>query len=278
MTGKKRLGVVAALILSVFFALLFFDNRNAVPVLNYHQINDTEKNSLTVNTEQFAAQMKYLHDAGYTTITMTDMLNAWDNGAPLPDRPVIITFDDGYMDNYRHAFPILKQYGHKATVFIVTDYVNTYPNYITWDNAREMLQSGVIDIGSHTLSHQDLTRLQSEEEIRFQLFGSRQAIAWHLKKDADFLAYPAGRFSEKIAALTQEAGYKAAFTVHYGLTAPNEPRFAMSRIPVFGSNTHTLLRFKLRLWFAPIIEPLNDLKLSLISAGYQNAARIIFIP
>ena len=273
------------LLVAVFLCVIFVvgwalaKTSRSVPVLNYHQINDTEKNSLTLNTEQFAAQMQYLKDAGYTTITIADMIAAWDNAATLPEKPIIITFDDGYMDNYRHAFPILQQYDFKATIFVVTDYLNTYPNYLTWDDAYAMQETGLIEFESHTLSHQDLTQTKSEEAIRWQLNGSRQALKWHLKKDARFLAYPGGVCDKKSATLAEELGYKAAFTVHYGLCDPdNSNRYALSRIPVFGSVDHTLFRFKLRLWFAPIIEPLYDMRMFLAANDLPFLANLVPVP
>ena len=279
---KKSLSFwhIAALLLVLFAGFSFYAKAvRSVPVLNYHQINDTEKNSLTINSEQFAAQMKYLKDAGYTTITISDMLAAWNGQGTLPDKPIIITFDDGYKDNLRHAFPILEQYGFKATVFVVTDYVNTYPNYLSWEDALAMQQSGLIEIESHTLSHQDLTKSSSEEAIRWQLNGSRQALKWHLKKDARYLAYPAGAYDKKVLRLVEDMGYKAAFTVHYGLCDPeNSNPYALSRITVFGSVSHTLFRFKLRLWFAPVIEPLNDIRLIMQANGLNLLSELVPVP
>ena len=96
----------------------------AVPVLNYHQINDRDENSLTVHTDEFDEQMKYLSDNGYHTITPEEMMDAWENGTPLPEKPVILTFDDGYVDNYKNAYPgeeafgIFTQHEGRFTVFV----------------------------------------------------------------------------------------------------------------------------------------------------------------
>ena len=279
---KKSLSfccVASLLVLAALSVYFYAKAARSVPVLNYHQVNDTEQNSMTITTEQFAAQMQYLHDAGYTPITIADMLAAWDDNAPLPKKPVIITFDDGYMDNYRHAFPILQQHNFKATIFVVTDYINTYPNYLTWDDAYVMQQSGLIEFESHTLSHQDLTKTKSEENIRWQLSGARQALAWHLKKDSRFLAYPGGVCDKRSMQLTEDIGYKAAFTVHYGLCDPQSSyRYALPRIPIFGSLTHTLFRFKVRLWFAPVIECLSDTQRILLANDLPFLAKLVPIP
>ena len=181
---KRFLQVAVALALAAacLVVYLFRGTGRAVPVLNYHQINDIDRNVLTVTAEQFEAQMRYLFEEGYQAITPDEMLDAWENGAPLPERPVVITFDDGYADNYRNAFPVLRRYGMKATIFLITDYVSLYPKYLTWEQVQDMQQSGMVNFGSHTLSHMTLTEAGSPQEIRHQLEGSKQAIEWRLKK------------------------------------------------------------------------------------------------
>ncbi|MBO6291389.1 MAG: polysaccharide deacetylase family protein [Selenomonas sp.] len=251
---------------------------NGVPVLNYHQINDRDENSLTIRTDQFEAEMKYLADNGYHTITPAELLAAWDGEGALPEKPVIITFDDGYADNYKNAYPILQKYGLKGTIFVVSDFLGTYPNYLTWPMAEEMHKSGLIDIESHTLSHAQLDQLGTREELDKQLRDSKQAIDWHLKKDVRFIAYPCGAFNEEIEASTLAAGYNGAFTVHYGLAEPSENRLQLDRVPVFGSNSHTFLRFKLRLLYAPIFGPLDELQRNLRADGHEFLARLLMVP
>ena len=269
--------IVALLVLAVFG--LFQSAKDGIPVLNYHQINDTEKNALTVNTEQFEAQMKYLADHGYTTITPADMLDAWESGAELPEKPVIITFDDGYLDNYNHAFPVLEKYHLKATIFLISDYVGTYPNYLTWSDIQDMDESGLIDFESHTLSHEELTKAPSLDEAKHQLTGSKEAIEWNMGsgKHVRFIAYPCGEYNDDIEQATKDAGYRAAFTVNYGLAEPSENHFVLDRVPIFGSNSHTLLRFKLRLCFAPVFAPLNRIKMDLRDT-HPTLASFIFVP
>lgn len=267
--------IVALLVLAVFG--LFQSAKGGIPVLNYHQINDTEKNALTVNTEQFEAQMKYLSENGYTAITPADMLDAWENGTQLPEKPVIITFDDGYLDNYNHAFPVLEKYQLKATIFLISDYVNTYPNYLTWSAVQDMQQSGLIDFESHTLSHEELTKAPDLDEAKHQLTGSKQAIEWNLGKQVNFIAYPCGEYNDDIEQATKDAGYRAAFTVNYGLAEPGEDPFILDRVPIFGSNSHTLARFKLRLTLAPLFAPLNKVKMEL-REDHPTLASFILVP
>lgn len=266
------------LLLAGTLTFLWQKASDSVPVLNYHQINDTEKNPLTVDTEQFERQMEYLAEEGYHAITPGEMIDCWETGAELPSNPVIITFDDGYLDNYRNAFPILQKYGMKATIFLISDYVSTYPNYLTWDNAKEMQESGLINFESHTLSHVELTETDSAEETRHQLHDSQEALEYHLQKPVRFIAYPCGSYDEEVERLTKDANYRAAFTVNYGLAAPDEQRFVLDRIPIFGCNQHTFLRFKLRLTLAPLFSPLSTWKKDLQNNGHSWLASLIWIP
>lgn len=279
--SKKFIGRA---VLCVFFLLLIGClllsrlGQNGVPVLNYHQINDRDHNALTVSSSQFAAQMDYLNKEGYHTITPTELADALENGAVLPEKPVVITFDDGYLDNYQNAYPVLKQYNQKATIFVISDYVSTYPNYLTWEQIKEMQESGLIDFESHTLSHVDLTKAGSSEEIMHQLKDARTALEWRLQKPIRFIAYPCGAYTDEVQTLTKEAGYRGAFTVHYGLDSQGEAMYALDRVPIFGGNSHTMLRFKLRLRFAPVVAALSQFKSNLTKDGHPGLARFIPLP
>ena len=272
------MAAVVFLLAAITIGYLFQRAENTVPVLNYHQVNNSRIISpLTVTNRDFAKQMQYLADNGYHTVTVDELILAWEQGAELPDKPVVITFDDGYVDNYEWAYPILKHYNFKATIFLVSDFMDRFDNYLTWDNVKTMHESGLIDFESHTLSHEELTKLKPEE-IRHQLTGSRKALEWRLKKPVHCLAYPCGSYNEEVLRLMNETGYKAAFTVNYGLAGSNEPRLALNRIPVFGGMAHGMLRFKLRLAFAPVIAPLSDLKADLQKGGMPWLAELIYLP
>ena len=276
----KRLALIVLAVILAGAAIctyIMHSAKNAVPVLNYHQINDRDENALTVHTDQFEAQMKYLADNGYHTITPEDMVDAWENGKELPDKPVIITFDDGYADNYRNAYPILKKYNLQGTIFLISDFVSTYPNYLTWTQAEEMQESGLINFESHTLSHEQLDST-SPEETWNQVDGSKKALEWHLGKEINFLAYPCGSYDEELQRMVKDAGYKGAFTVNYGLAGQQENRYLLDRVPIFGCTNHTLLRYKLRLGYAPIFAPLARLNEKLKADGHTFIARFIPTP
>lgn len=276
----KRFLLSLLCMVSLLIVAGFIQIRTAtgIPVLNYHQVEPKDGNPLTLWPEQFEAQMEYLAAEGYTTITIDEMMDALENGTSLPEKSVIITFDDGYADNYEYAYPILKKYGFKATIFLIYDFTNTYPNYLTWDQVAEMKTSGLIHFESHTMTHANLAELTSVDELRHEIADSHDLLSEKLGYDMHYIAYPGGRVNEEIERITSAAGYRGGFTVHYGLSTPAEGRYQMDRIPIFGANMHTLTRFKLRLAFAPLIAPLEDLRLDFRTWGLSWIADWMLIP
>ena len=237
-----------------------FDSVNGpkIIVLNYHKV-DNMHISLSVRPEDFERQMKYLVEHNFHAITPQEMYAALVEGAELPENPVLITFDDGYLDNYTNAYPILKKYGLKATMFVITGFMDRgQPGYFTWGQAAEMEASGLINIESHTVTHSSLTAL-SEEQLQREIKLSKADIERRLGKQVEFLAYPTGTYNLHIAALVKEAGYKGAFTVKYGNVDHASNLFALERVPIFHTeNTHR--SFLERLQYIPIFERLGWIK------------------
>ena len=233
-------------------------NGPKVIVLNYHKI-DNMHISLSVKPEDFERQMKYLTEHNFHSITPQELYAALVDGAELPENPVLITFDDGYMGNYTNAYPILKKYGLKATIFVITGFLDrAQPGYFTWGQAAEMEASGLINIESHTVTHTSLTDL-TEEQVKMELERSKNDIERRLGKQVDFLAYPTGTYNLHIAALVKEAGYKGAFTVKYGNVDRASNVFAIERVPVFHTE-NTYRSFLERLQYIPIFERLGWIK------------------
>ena len=269
---------IVLILLCFAVAALLMCTSPGVPVLNYHQVEDKDGNPLTLYCDQFDQQMAYLAEEGYHTITLDEMMDAAENGTPLPEKPVVITLDDGYVDNYEYAYPILKKYGFKATIFLINDFTGVYPNYLTWDQIAEMKESGLIRFESHTMTHANLAELTSIDDLRHEIADSHDLLSEKLGYDMHYIAYPGGRVNAEIEEITRAAGYRGGFTVHYGLSTPSEGVYQMDRIPIFGANMHTLSRFKLRLAFAPLIAPLEDLRLDCRAWGLPWLANCMPIP
>ncbi|MBR5914404.1 MAG: polysaccharide deacetylase family protein [Selenomonadaceae bacterium] len=277
----KKLLIALAIIFAIVGGVIFYlfqREEGGVPILLYHQVNNIDQDSLTLTVEQFDAQIKYLVDEGYTIITPTELLDAWDGNGSLPPKPAVITFDDGHVEFYKNVFPILKKYNVKATVFVVTDFLNLYPNYLTWDQAREMQASGLVDFESHTLNNRVLTKIKSRDKLWDQIYGSKQAIEWYLKKPVQYIAYPGGQYDVDVEDLSKEVGYRAGFTLDYNLTHKLPQHYLLARIPIYGANEHTFFRFQLRLKGAPVFAPLKRYKEKLIDDGNEEIASLIWIP
>lgn len=265
--------VIAVLIIIGAACFAIFSKPIGIPVLNYHQINNVDKNLLTVSTNEFEAQMAWLKENGYQTITASELADALEGRGTLPEQPVLITFDDGYIDNYQCAFPILKKYQMNAIIFLISDYISLYPNYLTWEQLFEM-QSAGIEFGSHTLDHTVLTELPSESVER-ELNESKNILQRRLGRKIEFLAYPCGFTNKDIKARVKAAGYRAAFTVELGNVAPGDDVYTLNRVPVFGAMPHTMLRFSGRLRCPRFVAWLENLQKELIRTGHAGIAELI---
>lgn len=210
-----------------------------VPILMYHYIStpppgaDRLRRDLSVSPEAFRTHMAYLQERGYQPISIHNLIYALTRGAPLPPNPIIITFDDGYRDNYDNAFPILKEFGFRGTFFVLTERVDRGDQrYMTWDHLREMQAAGM-EIGSHARSHVDLRR-QSDEGLIWQILGSREAIEGNLGVRPEVFSYPSGRYTQRAMEIVRSAHYWAAVTTSGGIIHSTEDRFALERVRVRG--------------------------------------------
>ncbi len=215
-----------------------------VPVLMYHEIAgitaSPAPSSFAVTPEAFADQVAYLHDAGFTAITagaLAEML-AGDAGS-LPERPVVISFDDGYGDFYDQALPLLKQYGHTATVFQTTERIGLErPKrraMMSWRELGEVAEAGV-EIGAHTMTHPQLDQLPAKE-LREELHGSKSLIEDHLGMAVPGLSYPYGYSNDKVRQMARELGYTYAYAVGNAMTTSRADQFALPRLTVKQTTT-----------------------------------------
>ena len=148
------------------------NNEPKILVLNYHKV-DFYNDPLSVTPPEFEQQMSYFKTYNFHVVSLDQIYDYLQNGTPLPTKPVVITFDDGYFDNYTYAYPILKKYKYPATIFVITTLVNK-EGYITWSQAREMAENG-ISIQSHTVNHRPLST-QGNEKVTEELIKPKEII------------------------------------------------------------------------------------------------------
>ncbi len=211
-----------------------------IPVLMYHYIrvnpNPADKVgfNLSVTPKNFASQMDYLVSHGYHTITLDELGASLLGTVPLPQKPIVITFDDGYRDSYRSAWPILRQRNLKAVNFIITGFVDG-PNYLSWGEIADMKNSGVFTFGSHTVNHSALTYL-GIERIRKEVGDSKNILQAHLGYQINWFAYPYGNVNEKVAEVVNQTGYIGAFGTNNGTYHNTEAMYTLPRIRIGGGD------------------------------------------
>jgi len=185
-------------------------NDSSIPVLMFHSITNVKGNELQTSKEQFKQEMQYLKDKGYTTLTLTEVYDFFQKNKPIPKKSVVITFDDGYLDNYTNAYPILKQFGFKATIFDITSTVDTSANYLNSAQLKELSSNG-IDIEPHTITHPYLNKLSYDQQYK-ELKISKDFIETLLSKTVKFVAYPYGEWNQDTIKAVKNIGYTMAFT------------------------------------------------------------------
>ncbi len=199
----------------------------------YHHVAPSRGGSalLWVTRAQFARELGYLRGHGFHTVTMRQVYQCWTQGSPLPARPVVLSFDDGYLDQYRYAAALLRRRGDTAVLNLI---VHNLGRALTIAMISRMAAWGW-EIDSHTITHRDLTRL-SPAAVAYELKGSRDLLQRYFGVPVDFFCYPGGVYDSAVKAAVRRAGYLAATSVWYGLARPSE-LFALPRIVVFGGES-----------------------------------------
>ena len=215
-------------------------------ILEYHMVKDDAKPDevrYAVPPAEFAAQLDYLAQEGYTTITPQDYARARKGKQELPAKPVILSFDDGYEDNWRVVFPMLQERGMKAVFYVVTNDIGQ-PGYMTWDNLFDLEHSGM-EIGSHTANHIPLTTLTPTEQ-RDELRLSKLLLEWRGMKTIYSFSYPNGAYDDTVVAMLAEENYLTAVTGEAGLNTFETNPYRLHRVNIPAPHLG-LTEFRLRL-------------------------------
>lgn len=219
-----------------------------LPILMFHSITDFVPDkpgeaayNLTFSPEKFEQFLQFFQEHDITTLTFSDLKNILEGKMALPKKAVILTFDDGRLDNYTNAFRLLKQYKQKGVFFIVTDKPDRNPNYMNWQQLKELVENGQ-EIGSHTIIHRDLS-ISSEKQIRFELEQSKKTLEEKTGQLVIVLAYPSGKYNDQAEKIAAEY-YLFARTINPGnyFLAPKRHEISTLRIfPTTGLMTLKVL-------------------------------------
>lgn len=234
-----------------------YEGFEPLPIFTYHHVNTKVNSDITIKPSVFEAQLKLLSDLGYHTITARELVDYHQKGTPLPDKPVMITFDDGWRTQYSRAWPLLNKYGFKATFFINPQPVGRgYKAYMNRDMVEELAKAGN-DIESHTWKHTRLTRKRDQSAEEYQretlsaLTNANDWIRHVVGQQPVAIAYPYGIYDLETVGFVSAAGYKIGFTVDESVAdARKWDRYQLKRFTI--SSRETMVSFKRRLLSGPL--------------------------
>lgn len=227
--------ILGAIALSAFLFIFTLKANYVAPILMYHSVNPQPiaGRMLTVSPKTFQRQMRFLKTRHYNVLKLEELAGLIKKKKKIPADTVAITLDDGYKDNFLYAFPVLKKYELPVTIFIITNEVGRSQNdRLSWNDIRAMRDSGLVFFGSHTLGPEPLVNIESEEELKRQIFESKKVLQEKLGVPVTLFSYPEGRFNEKIKGLVIAAGYKAAVATNPGKKFANNDLFALKRLRI----------------------------------------------
>jgi len=255
--------------------------QNKIPILMYHHLTyDSEQwNSSNISPDQFKKEMLYLKALGYSTINFEDYIEFKENGKKLPNNPIIITFDDGYYSNYEYAYPILKELNMKATISIIgwsvgreydKDNLTPISRHFSWKQAKEMYDSGLIDIQNHSYDlHSNSNYKKSADKLptetqaqyvkRFKedTLKTKKLIESNLKNKVIVYTYPLGIYNDTTEKILKELGFKVSLTTENGVSDFNNGLYLLKRINMPSIKSQELINGILQLQNRNIKIPFN---------------------
>mgnify|MGYP006421540201 FL=1 len=235
-------------------------NKKRLTILTYHSINDEINPDETVTPEEFEKQLQYIKE-NYKVISLEDAVEYLQTDIKKISDSIVITFDDGYSDNYHNAYPLLKKHNFPATIFLISDLIDDKGGkYLSQSQIHEMMDNN-ISFGSHTISHRILTGLRNEEIIG-EIRDSKDILESQLGNKINSFAYPVGTradFDDETAEIVKEYKYTCACSNVYGMNDENSDIFALKRIGI--ETTDCFFLFKQKLDGALNIMSCKDTKL-----------------
>ena len=244
--GEKLARILAVLVLlgggAGIWRFYQLAQERQIAILMYHRIGDEGNSVWWVHVADFEILLRFLKEQGYESILPADLVAHQRWGKPLPRKPIILTFDDGYLNSLQNAEPIMKRYGFRGVVYLITDRVADGPEtrknwegtpVLTWPEVREMHRRGILTFGGHTRTHTNVRALEdSYPEIR----GCYKDIRKKGGFEPAGFCYPGGEYSQKTISLVKKAGFTTAVTCHAAFITTTRPIsfFELPRASVYG--------------------------------------------
>ena len=252
----SRGAIAIAIAFLVLIAYVDAKSSSVVPVLMYHSFGPAAEKqyaSLSIDPKTFSDQVEFMAKNHYNVVGPDKIVAYMAKREKIPANTIAITADDGFMNFYEVAYPVLKKYKTPATIFVITEKIGK-PGYLGWKQLREMSDSGLITIGSHTKTHPWLPSVSvDEDKLRDELAGSKSLLEQALGRPVDYICYPNGGFNGLIEEAAQNYGYKGAFTTNPSKKSDIDDIYAIRRIKMSSSSDlPILLRGKLSryyVWF-----------------------------
>ena len=230
------------------------DTNRGIPILCYHRFAPQINDEMTVKSEDFGEQLAWLKANGYTVIPLDDAIQYLKrNKVKIPDKPVVITVDDGHKSVYTEMLPLVKYYKVPVTLFIYPSAISNARYALTWKQLRELEETGLFQVESHTYWHpnfkKEKKRLSAEAYDQFvimQLGESKRVLEEKMGHEVKYLAWAFGIYDEALKRKAEEAGYQAAFTIERSHVKRDQPMMALPRYMILDPATPDALKRLLR--------------------------------
>jgi peptidoglycan/xylan/chitin deacetylase (PgdA/CDA1 family) len=215
-------------------AVVHAEEKLQVPILLYHYVenvkdkNDTIRQGLNMRPAVFETQLQSLVEHDYKTVFVKNIRDMMKDPMPVCEKFVALTFDDGYEDFYTDVFPLLKKYNAKATAYIIVNFIGR-PGFMNEAQIREVIDSGLVEIGSHTMDHYDLTSV-SDDVGKYQILESKKELEKRFGISVQSFAYPYGKYVSADLGFVKEASYTTAVTVTEGSIHSLGEEYVLKRV------------------------------------------------
>ena len=247
MLKRKRL-IFAVFLAFLGFGIIFLVNfaqrKYSIPILMYHSVDPYAKkdNLLAITPASFKRQMRFLRNHNYNIVSLEEAARLIKDHKKTPARTIVITFDDGYKDNYTYAFSILKEFNIPATVFLIVNEIGRpQGDRLSLDDIRIMQESGLVTFGSHTLSHPWLPKVLSEKTLKEEIGDSKKMLEEKLGTKVNTFCYPLGGFNDKVRKIVIDSGYSCAVASNPGRRFSDQDVFALKRLRISRSAGNTFV-------------------------------------